>query len=46
MSLATNVPKEVYEVKWNLVIVDGPEGDKPESPRSMGLVYWKIMLIE
>nr|XP_004236364.1 probable methyltransferase At1g27930 [Solanum lycopersicum] len=39
MSLVTNVPKEVYEVKWDLVIVDGPEGDKPESPGRMAAIY-------
>ena len=25
MSLVTNVPQEVYEVKWDLVIFDGPK---------------------
>ena len=39
ISLVTNVPKEVYEVKWDLVIVDGPEGDKPESPGRMAAIY-------
>ncbi|XP_015057696.1 probable methyltransferase At1g27930 [Solanum pennellii] len=39
MSLVTNVPKEVYEVKWDLVIVDGPEGDNPESPGRMAAIY-------
>ncbi|KAH0704527.1 hypothetical protein KY285_018805 [Solanum tuberosum] len=39
MSLVTNVPKEVYEVKWDLVIVDGPDGDKPESPGRMAAIY-------
>uniref|UniRef100_A0A3Q7ITR4 Uncharacterized protein n=1 Tax=Solanum lycopersicum TaxID=4081 RepID=A0A3Q7ITR4_SOLLC len=39
MSLATNVPKEVYEVKWDLVIADGPEGDKPKSPGRMAAIY-------
>ncbi|XP_049393154.1 probable methyltransferase At1g27930 [Solanum stenotomum] len=39
MSLVPNVPKEVYEVKWDLVIVDGPDGDKPESPGRMAAIY-------
>lgn len=39
MSLVTKVPKEVYEVKWDLVIVDGPDGDKPESPGRMAAIY-------
>lgn len=39
MSLVTKVPKEVYEVKWDLVIVDGPDGDKPEAPGRMAAIY-------
>lgn len=39
MSLVTNIPKEVYELKWDLVIVDGPDGDKPESKGRMAALY-------
>ncbi|KAJ8536598.1 hypothetical protein K7X08_034999 [Anisodus acutangulus] len=39
MSLVTKVPKEVYQVKWDFVIVDGPDGDKPESPGRMAAIY-------
>ncbi|XP_019244606.1 PREDICTED: probable methyltransferase At1g27930 [Nicotiana attenuata] len=39
MSLVTNIPKEVYELKWDLVIVDGPDGDKPESQGRMVAIY-------
>lgn len=39
MSLIAEVPKEVYEMKWDLVIVDGPDGDKPESPGRMAAIY-------
>ncbi|XP_060206451.1 arabinogalactan O-methyltransferase 1 [Lycium barbarum] len=39
MSLVTKVPKEVYKVKWDLLIVDGPDGDKPESPGRMAAIY-------
>ncbi|KAK4350656.1 hypothetical protein RND71_029969 [Anisodus tanguticus] len=39
MSLVTKVPKEVYQVKWDFVIVDGPDGDKPDSPGRMAAIY-------
>ncbi|XP_055827256.1 probable methyltransferase At1g27930 [Solanum dulcamara] len=39
MSLVTKVPKEVYKVKWDLVIVDGPDGDNQESPGRMAAIY-------
>ncbi|CAN4087926.1 unnamed protein product [Withania somnifera] len=39
MSLVTKVPKEVYDAKWDLVIVDGPDGDKVESPGRMAAIY-------
>ncbi|XP_057972384.1 glucuronoxylan 4-O-methyltransferase 1 [Malania oleifera] len=35
----TKLPREVYEVKWDLVVVDGPSGDRPEAPGRMAAIY-------
>ncbi|XP_054795665.1 uncharacterized protein LOC129319750 [Prosopis cineraria] len=34
-----NLPAEVYEKNWDVVVVDGPDGDSPESPGRMGPIY-------
>lgn len=34
-----NLPKEVYEKKWDIIVVDGPKGDSLESPGRMGCIY-------
>ena len=33
------LPKEVYERKWDVVVVDGPRGDGPEAPGRMAAIY-------
>lgn len=35
----TNLPQEVYEHKWDVVIVDGPSGSTPEEPGRMAAIY-------
>ncbi|XP_038895890.1 glucuronoxylan 4-O-methyltransferase 1 [Benincasa hispida] len=35
----TDLPKEVYEVKWDVVVVDGPRGDSPHAPGRMATIY-------
>ncbi|MCL7028816.1 hypothetical protein MKW94_009020 [Papaver nudicaule] len=35
----TQLPKEIYELKWDVVVVDGPSGDKPEAPGRMAAIY-------
>ncbi|KAL4584769.1 hypothetical protein LXL04_009379 [Taraxacum kok-saghyz] len=32
-------PKEVLKIKWDVIVVDGPGGDGPESPGRMGAIY-------
>ncbi|KAL6177637.1 hypothetical protein ACLB2K_049162 [Fragaria x ananassa] len=34
-----NLPQEVYELKWDVVVVDGPSGNKPEAPGRMAAIY-------
>ncbi|KAK9108497.1 hypothetical protein Syun_024508 [Stephania yunnanensis] len=34
-----NLPKEVYELKWDIVLVDGPSGDRLEAPGRTGAIY-------
>ncbi|KAF6170908.1 hypothetical protein GIB67_014725 [Kingdonia uniflora] len=36
------LPKEVYDLKWDIVVVDGPSGDKPESPGRMAVIYTAV----
>ncbi|KAF6149463.1 hypothetical protein GIB67_017001 [Kingdonia uniflora] len=33
------LPKEVYDLKWDIVVVDRPSGDKPELPGRMAVIY-------
>ncbi|PWA40184.1 hypothetical protein CTI12_AA565200 [Artemisia annua] len=35
----TGFPKEVLKTKWDIIVVDGPSGDGPESPGRMGAIY-------
>lgn len=39
-----NLPHEVYEIKWNVVVVDGPSGHSPEAPGRMGAIYTASMI--
>ncbi|GLT50001.1 hypothetical protein SLA2020_235180 [Shorea laevis] len=34
-----NLPPQVYETKWDVVVVDGPAGDGPEAPGRMATIY-------
>ncbi|XP_022770426.1 glucuronoxylan 4-O-methyltransferase 1-like [Durio zibethinus] len=34
-----NLPQEVYQLKWDVVVVDGPIGDAPEAPGRMSTIY-------
>ncbi|KAI3977232.1 hypothetical protein MKX01_035962 [Papaver californicum] len=40
----TQLPKEIYELKWDVVVVDGPSGDKPEAPGRMAAIYTTSMI--
>ncbi|KAJ7956041.1 Glucuronoxylan 4-O-methyltransferase 1 [Quillaja saponaria] len=33
------LPEEVYAIKWDVIVVDGPNGDSPESPGRMAAIY-------
>lgn len=37
-------PEEVYKLKWDVVVVDGPIGDTPEAPGRMPTIYTAGML--
>ncbi|QCD81174.1 glucuronoxylan 4-O-methyltransferase 2 [Vigna unguiculata] len=39
-----NLPLQVYEKKWDVMVVDGPSGDSPESPGRMGSIYTTSVL--
>ncbi|GMN56624.1 hypothetical protein TIFTF001_025738 [Ficus carica] len=34
-----NLPQEVYELTWDVVVVDGPRGNAPEAPGRMAAIY-------
>ncbi|XP_059444354.1 arabinogalactan O-methyltransferase 2 [Corylus avellana] len=34
-----NLPQEVYQQKWDVIVVDGPSGDTPEAPGRMATIY-------
>ncbi|CAI9767374.1 unnamed protein product [Fraxinus pennsylvanica] len=40
----TNLPQEVYNTKWDVVVVDGPQGDTPDSPGRMAAIYTASIL--
>ncbi|TQE12945.1 hypothetical protein C1H46_001591 [Malus baccata] len=39
-----NLPQEVYELKWDVVVVDGPSGNTPEEPGRMSSIYSASMI--
>ncbi|KAK5817714.1 glucuronoxylan 4-O-methyltransferase 1 [Gossypium arboreum] len=39
-----NLPQEVYQLKWDVVVVDGPTGDAPEAPGRMSTIYTASIL--
>ncbi|XP_043703838.1 glucuronoxylan 4-O-methyltransferase 1-like [Telopea speciosissima] len=40
----TKLPWEVYERKWDVVVIDGPRGDSPEAPGRMAAIYTISMM--
>ncbi|KAG0489249.1 hypothetical protein HPP92_008060 [Vanilla planifolia] len=34
-----DLPREVYDKSWDVVVVDGPRGDRPEAPGRMAAIY-------
>ncbi|XP_044494164.1 glucuronoxylan 4-O-methyltransferase 1-like [Mangifera indica] len=34
-----NLPQEAYKHKWDVVVVDGPNGDTPDAPGRMSTIY-------
>ncbi|CAN6578579.1 unnamed protein product [Malus baccata var. baccata] len=39
-----NLPQEVYQLKWDVVVVDGPSGNAPEEPGRMSAIYSASMI--
>ncbi|KAK8489337.1 hypothetical protein V6N12_055353 [Hibiscus sabdariffa] len=39
-----NLPEEIYKLKWDVVVVDGPTGDSLEAPGRMSTIYTAGML--
>ncbi|XP_052477276.1 protein IRREGULAR XYLEM 15, partial [Gossypium raimondii] len=39
-----DLPQQVYELKWDVIVVDGPIGDSPEAPGRMSTIYTASML--
>lgn len=39
-----NMPIQVYERNWDVIVVDGPSGDSPESPGRMAAIYTASVL--
>lgn len=39
-----SLPREVYELKWDVVVVDGPRGNEPEAPGRMATIYTASMI--
>ncbi|KAK4436866.1 protein IRREGULAR XYLEM 15 [Sesamum alatum] len=40
----SNLPRLVYDTMWDVVIVDGPRGDRPDSPGRMASIYTASVL--
>nr|DAD30551.1 TPA_asm: hypothetical protein HUJ06_009402 [Nelumbo nucifera] len=40
----TKLPREVYRLKWDVVVVDGPSGDSLEAPGRMTTIYTASMI--
>ncbi|GAV74249.1 Polysacc_synt_4 domain-containing protein [Cephalotus follicularis] len=38
------LPQEVYDLKWDMVVVDGPSGNDPEAPGRMAAIYTASMI--
>ncbi|CAN7081650.1 unnamed protein product [Brassica oleracea var. botrytis] len=39
-----DLPQEVYNTKWDVIVVDGPRGDDLEAPGRMGSIYTAAVL--
>lgn len=39
-----NLPQEVYELQWDVVVVDGPSGSTPDEPGRMAAIYTASMM--
>lgn len=39
LTVVTGMPLEVVKMKWDVIVVDGPDGDGPESPGRMGSIF-------
>lgn len=39
-----NLPHEVYDLKWDVVVVDGPSGNAPDAPGRMAAIYSAAMM--
>lgn len=40
----SNLPQEVYDTMWDVVVVDGPSGGSPHSPGRMASIYTASIL--
>ncbi|KAF8399964.1 hypothetical protein HHK36_015836 [Tetracentron sinense] len=40
----TQLPREVYDIKWDVVVVDGPSGNRVEEPGRMSAIYTSSMI--
>lgn len=40
----TSLPQEVYQTKWDIIVVDGPSGNSPEVPGRMASIYTAGMI--
>lgn len=38
------IPQEVYELKWDVVVVDGPSSSTPDEPGRMAAIYTASMM--
>ncbi|KAL0727084.1 hypothetical protein Bca4012_023177 [Brassica carinata] len=39
-----DLPEEVHNIKWDVIVVDGPRGDELEAPGRMGSIYTAAVL--
>ncbi|KAG2263239.1 hypothetical protein Bca4012_015138 [Brassica carinata] len=39
-----DLPQEVYNTRWDVIVVDGPRGDDLEAPGRMGTIYTAAVL--